>query len=78
MALLLSGHTAAPALSPMVSDIADALYWLQEIDSPISLRCTYNVIARNLLHVCTNGYEYKHPYKTHSQLAIFVTFIILL
>jgi hypothetical protein len=32
MALLLSGH--AVVLPPMVNDIADALYWFQEMDSP--------------------------------------------
>jgi hypothetical protein len=38
MALLLSGH--AVAVPPMVNDIADALYWLQNILSPPLLRCT--------------------------------------
>jgi hypothetical protein len=75
MALLLSGH--AVALHPMVNDITDALYWLQEIDSPVSLRCTYNVIARNLLCVCINDGEHIHPYEAHSQLALFATFILL-
>jgi hypothetical protein len=75
MALLLSGH--AVALPPMVNDIADALYWLQEIDSPVPLRCTYDIVAKNLLRVCINDDEHIHPYEAHSWLAIFATFILL-
>jgi hypothetical protein len=44
MALLLSGH--AVLLPPMVNDIADALYWLQDVNSPLVLRCTNNIIAK--------------------------------
>jgi hypothetical protein len=74
MALLLSRH--AVSLPPMVNDIADVLYWLQEIDSPVPLRCTYNVMERNLLRVCINDDEHIHRYEAHSQLAIFATLIL--
>jgi hypothetical protein len=75
MALLLSGH--AVVVPPMVNDIADALYWLQEMDSPVPLRCTYNVVARNLIRVCINDDEHIHPFEAHSRLAILATFILL-
>jgi hypothetical protein len=75
MVLLLSRH--AVSLPAMVNDIADALYWLKEIDSPVPLRCTYNNVARNRLCVCINDDEHIHPYEAHSQLAIFATLILI-
>jgi hypothetical protein len=74
MALLSSGY--AVSLPLMVNNIADALYWLQEIGSPGPLRCTYNVVGRNLLCVNINDDEHIHPYEAHSKLAIFATLIL--
>jgi hypothetical protein len=63
MALLLSGY--AVSLPLMVNNIADALYWLQEIDSPVPLWCTYNIVVRKLLRVCINDDEHIHPFEAH-------------
>jgi hypothetical protein len=60
----------------MVNDIADVLYWLQEIDFPVPLQCTYNVVVRNLLRICINDDEHIHPFKAHFQLAIFAMLIL--
>jgi hypothetical protein len=51
----------AVPLPPLVNDIADTLYWLQDIESPMHLRCIYNVVARNLLRVCILDEEHNHP-----------------
>jgi hypothetical protein len=74
MALLLSGH--AVAVPPMVNDIADALYWLQDFLSPPVLRCTQNVIAKNLLRVCIVDEEHIHPFDAHFKLAIFAVHVL--
>jgi len=50
MALISSGH--AVSLPPIVNDDADALYWLQAIDSPMVLQSVSNVLAYHLLRVC--------------------------
>jgi len=43
MALLSSGH--AVSLPPIINDIADALYWLQDVNSPMA----YSALTCNCL-----------------------------
>jgi len=59
MALLLSGHAVSHPL--MVNDIADALYWLQVVNSLLALWCTDNIIVKNLLQVCVVDEDHIHP-----------------
>jgi hypothetical protein len=58
-------------LPPIVEDIADALCWLRESDSPIHLRCIYNTVAENLSRVCPWSHNHMHPYSAHFNLAVF-------
>lgn len=74
MALLLSGHSVA--VPPMVNDIADALYWLQNILSPPLLRCTHNAIAKNLLRVCIVDEDHIHPFDAHFKLAMIAVHVL--
>jgi len=60
----------------MVNDIADALYWLQDISSPHLLQCAYNVIAKNLLHSIIVDKDHTNPLESHFQLAKIVTFVL--
>jgi hypothetical protein len=62
-ALVASGYAAV--VPPIIDDIADFLYWLQELDLPMHLRCIYNVVARNLLRVCIEDEEHIHPFQAH-------------
>jgi hypothetical protein len=62
--------------SPMVNDIADALYWLQGINAPLMLRCTYNVLAKNLLHICIVDKLPIHPLVEHFKLAKMASYVM--
>ena len=73
-ALVLSGH--AVTLPPIVDDIADALYWLQGIFSPPLLRCTHNLISKNLLRVCIVDEEHIHPLEAHFILATIAVHVL--
>jgi hypothetical protein len=72
--LVLSGH--AVALPPIVDDVADALYWLQGVFSPPLLRCTHNVITKNLLRVCIVDEEHIHPLEAHFILATIAVHVL--
>ena len=73
---LITSGRAVP-LPPLVEDIADTLYWLQEIESPMHLRCIYNVVARNLLRVCILDEEHIHPLDAHRHLAVIATYVLV-
>jgi hypothetical protein len=60
----------------MVNDIADALYWLEDVDSPLVLRCTYNVIVKNLLQICIVDEDHIHPLQVHCDLAKFAIYVL--
>ena len=74
MALLLSGHAVSHPL--MVNDIADALYWLQVVNSLLALWCTDNIIVKNLLQVCVVDEDHIHPLQVHYELAEFATYVL--
>jgi hypothetical protein len=63
MALLSSGH--ASSLPHIINDIADALYWLQDVNLLMVLWCTYNVIANNLLHFYIIDEQHRYPFEAH-------------
>jgi hypothetical protein len=73
---LIASGRAAP-LPPLVDDITDTLYWLQEIESPMHLQCIYNVVARNLLRVCIMDEEHIHPLDAHRQLTLRATHVLV-
>ncbi len=73
---LIASGRAVP-LPPLVNDIADTLYWLQDIESPMHLRCIYNVVARNLLRVCILDEEHIHPLDAHRRLALIATYVLI-
>jgi hypothetical protein len=52
-------------LPPIVDDVADFLYWLQDVNSPMHLRCIYNAFATNLLRVCCKNDKHIHPLDAH-------------
>jgi hypothetical protein len=62
-------------LPPLVDDIADTMCWLHNINSPMHLRCIYNVVAKNLLRVCIMDEENIHPFDAHHQLAVITTYV---
>jgi hypothetical protein len=72
MDLLLLGH--AVLLPPMVNDIADAPYWLQDVKSPSALQCTYSIISKNLLRFCIVDLDHIHPLQTRYELTKFATY----
>ncbi len=67
-ALVASGH--AVSVPPIINNIADFLYRLQELDSSIHLRCIYNIVAKNLMRVCIEDEDHIHPFQAHLRLAI--------
>jgi len=73
--LIASGRVVP--LPPLVNDIADTLYWLQDIECPMYLQCIYNVIPRNLLRVCILGEEHIPPLDAHRRLALIATYVLI-
>ena len=73
-ALLTPGR--AVAVPPLVDDIADALIWLLD-DAPIPLRCTYKVVANNLLRVCIINDDHIHPFEAHFRLTMVASTILI-
>jgi hypothetical protein len=66
--VLLSSEQAV-SLPPIINDVADALYWLQDVYLPMVLRSTYNVLTYHLLHVCILNEQHIHPSDTQFWLA---------
>ena len=64
-------------LPPLVDDIADTLYWLQDVNSPVHLRCIYNIVAKNLLRVCILDEAHIHPLDAHYRLALLATYVLI-
>jgi hypothetical protein len=75
LSLVTSGR--AVPLPPLVDDIADTLSWLQEINSPMHLRCIYNAVSFNLLRVCILDEAHIHPLDAHYELALIATDILI-
>jgi len=49
----------------IINDVADVLYWLHDVNSPMVLWSIYNVLAYHLLHVCTVDEQHIHPSEAH-------------
>jgi hypothetical protein len=60
--------TCCFGLSKIINDIADFLYWLQELYLPMHLRCIYYVVAKNLICVCIEDEDHIHPFQAHHRL----------
>jgi hypothetical protein len=75
--LILVASGCAVELPPVVDDVADTLYWLQDVNSPMHLRCVYNVLAKNLLRVGIMDDNHIHPSMAHFQLAVVACFVLI-
>jgi hypothetical protein len=71
-----SGHTVE--LPPMVNDVADTLYWLQDVNLPMHLCCVYNILAKNLLWFGIMDDDHIHPSLAHFQLEVVSCFVLIM